>query len=320
MPLDNYITLSQLTKSVKGLVNKINGEATVINGKIGNLANLNTSAKTDLVAAINEVATSSGGSGITQVNADWNATSGVAEILNKPTIPNVSDWALSSSKPTYTASEVGALPDTTTIPTKTSDLTNDSNFLNSNTIRPMVGGSGYIIHKQPYSLYAGQDAGLYYGKVSNESTQYLQIGYSDDEDGAKGQLKLSNAEYSAISQNYTTITPSANSGIIITLPSTSGTLALKSEIPTVSSWALSSTKPTYTASEVGALPDTTVIPAAQVNSDWNATSGVAQILNKPTIPAATTVVQTLTSGTLIATINGTNIYAPSYTDADGVSY
>ena len=26
------------------------------------------------------------------------------------------------------------------------------------------------------------------------------------------------------------------------------------------------------------------IPAAQVNSDWNASSGVAQILNKPTIP------------------------------------
>ena len=30
------------------------------------------------------------------------------------------------------------------------------------------------------------------------------------------------------------------------------------------------------------------IPAAQVNSDWNATSGVAEILNKPTIPAAVT--------------------------------
>lgn len=28
------------------------------------------------------------------------------------------------------------------------------------------------------------------------------------------------------------------------------------------------------------------LPAAQVNSDWNATSGVAEILNKPTIPAA----------------------------------
>ena len=29
------------------------------------------------------------------------------------------------------------------------------------------------------------------------------------------------------------------------------------------------------------------IPAAQVNSDWNATSGVAEILNKPTIPSLT---------------------------------
>lgn len=39
---------------------------------------------------------------------------------------------------------------------------------------------------------------------------------------------------------------------------------------------------TLTAADVGALPSSTVIPAAQVNSDWNANSGVAQILNKPT--------------------------------------
>jgi hypothetical protein len=36
--------------------------------------------------------------------------------------------------------------------------------------------------------------------------------------------------------------------------------------------------------------------------------------------SAATITNTLSSGTLIATINGTNIYAPSYTDADGVSY
>ena len=34
------------------------------------------------------------------------------------------------------------------------------------------------------------------------------------------------------------------------------------------------------------LDNKPTIPAAQVNSDWNAVSGVAQILNKPTIPAA----------------------------------
>lgn len=39
-----------------------------------------------------------------------------------------------------------------------------------------------------------------------------------------------------------------------------------------------------TAEDVGALPISTPIPAAQVNADWDADSGVAQILNKPTIP------------------------------------
>jgi len=49
-------------------------------------------------------------------------------------------------------------------------------------------------------------------------------------------------------------------------------------------------KPTLaTVATSGAYTDLTgkpTIPAAQVNSDWNAASGLAQILNKPTIPAA----------------------------------
>lgn len=42
---------------------------------------------------------------------------------------DVSTWAKAASKPTYTAAEVGALPDTTTIPTKVSDLQNDAGYL-----------------------------------------------------------------------------------------------------------------------------------------------------------------------------------------------
>ena len=34
--------------------------------------------------------------------------------------------------------------------------------------------------------------------------------------------------------------------------------------PTVPAWAKQSTKPTYTAAEVGALPDTTIIPEDKV--------------------------------------------------------
>jgi hypothetical protein len=45
------------------------------------------------------------------------------------TDPTVPSWAKQVSKPSYTASEVGALPDDTSIPSKTSDLVNDSGFI-----------------------------------------------------------------------------------------------------------------------------------------------------------------------------------------------
>lgn len=45
------------------------------------------------------------------------------------TDPTVPAWAKNATKPSYTASEVGALPSTTKIPSKTSDLTNDSGFI-----------------------------------------------------------------------------------------------------------------------------------------------------------------------------------------------
>ena len=51
--------------------------------------------------------------------------------LTTETDPTVPSWAKQSSKPTYTASEVGALPDSTVIPSNTSDLTNDAGFITS---------------------------------------------------------------------------------------------------------------------------------------------------------------------------------------------
>lgn len=95
------------------------------------------------------------GSGGANVQSDWDETdtSSDAYILNKPSIPTVPSnvsaftndagyitdytetdptvpaWAKASTKPTYTASEVGALPSSTFIPSKTSDLTNDSGFI-----------------------------------------------------------------------------------------------------------------------------------------------------------------------------------------------
>lgn len=47
-------------------------------------------------------------------------------------------------------------------------------------------------------------------------------------------------------------------------------------------------------SGMGVILNKPTIPAAQVNADWNASSGVAQILNKPTIPTVPTALSAFT--------------------------
>lgn len=78
----------------------------------------------------------SGGGG-TADSVQW------ANVLNKPS------WVNSSTKPAYTASEVGALPAATVIPSKTSQLTNDSGFTTSASFKTINGesivGSGNIV-------------------------------------------------------------------------------------------------------------------------------------------------------------------------------
>lgn len=58
-----------------------------------------------------------------------------ANVLNKPS------WVNSATKPSYTASEVGSLPAGTFIPTKTSDIKNDSGFLTSDNFKTINGQS-----------------------------------------------------------------------------------------------------------------------------------------------------------------------------------
>jgi hypothetical protein len=119
-----------------------------------------------------------------QVNADWNASSGAAEILNKPSIPSA-----------------------------TSDLTNDSGFITLSDVP---------------------------AQVQSDWTE------SDTSDPSYIQNKPS--------------IPSATSD----LTNDSGFITL-SDVP------------------------------AQVNADWNSSSGASEILNKPTIPSGTQLVPAATS-------------------------
>lgn len=71
---------------------------------------------------------------------EWNdanqlTSENIASVLgytpaNAEDIPNVHEWALADTKPAYTYLEVGALSSDTFIPTKVSDLENDSGYIN----------------------------------------------------------------------------------------------------------------------------------------------------------------------------------------------
>jgi len=70
------------------------------------------------------------------VQSDWNVVDNTSDafIKNKPTIGNgtLTIWQNQTSKGTFTANQNTASDITITVPTKTSDLTNDSGFLNGN--------------------------------------------------------------------------------------------------------------------------------------------------------------------------------------------
>lgn len=72
------------------------------------------------------------------------------------TDPTVPAWAKTSTKPTYTAQEVGALPDTTVVPDSVSDLTQDVNYAGASS----VGGT------------ANKAASIPFGEVDSTSTSH----------------------------------------------------------------------------------------------------------------------------------------------------
>lgn len=97
----------------------------------------------------------SGGGGGVADSVQW------TKVLNKPS------WVDSPTKPTYTASEVGALPAGTTIPSKTSQLTNDSKFLKSTDFKTINGQS--IVGSGNIQIEGGPSGGTGNVNVTNAS-------------------------------------------------------------------------------------------------------------------------------------------------------
>ena len=79
---------------------------------------------------------------IAEIKIDYVKKDNFTSMETDPTVPS---WAKQATKPTYTADEVGALPNTTVIPTKTSQLENDSGFITDTTGVESVNGKKGIV-------------------------------------------------------------------------------------------------------------------------------------------------------------------------------
>ena len=181
------------------------------------------------------------------MNGASKGTSGVVNlgtVITAETDPTVPAWAKESTKPSYTASEVGALPDSTVIPTALSALTDDAT----------------------HRLVTDTEKSAWNAAEANVQSDWSQTGTTAD-DYIKNKPNIpdeSTVSGWGFTKNAGTITginmngaSKGTSGVV-----NLGTVITAETDPTVPAWAKESTKPSYTASEVGALPDSTVIPTA----------------------------------------------------------
>ena len=164
-------------------------------------------------------------------------------------------WAKQTNKPTYTAAEIGALPDTYTAPvTSVNEETGNVIISKIKTTAPsnnveynLMGttSNNNTIAVSPYN----QDL-LSFAKTTNFSR--LTIGSTT----APGKVRLYSSADSA--SGYTELKSNASSTNAreVVFPDASGTVALTTDIPNVPSWALASSKPSYTFSELTSHPTT----------------------------------------------------------------
>ena len=136
------------------------------------------------------------------------------------------------------ADDVGALPDDTTIPTKTSQLQNDSGFITSVPVTSVNSKTGAV------TLTASDVGAGTYSKPSG--------GIPKTDLTSSVQTSLNKADTAL--QSYTETDP------------------------TVPSWAKASSKPSYTAQEIGAIAAPSS-PATGAFLVWNGSAWVAQTLS-----------------------------------------
>ena len=249
-----------------------------------------------------------------QVNADWNATTGVAEILNKPTIPTIPanmsafnndlGYITASSIPAnvsafnndvgyVTAAQIpaqvnadwNAMTGAAQIlnkPTNVSTFTNDAGYITSASIPSNVSAftndAGYITSANVPTVPANVSA--FNNDAGYITTAQIPAQVNADWNATSGAAQILNKP-NLFSGNYNDLTDRPTIPTVPTNVSAFNNDAgyiTSADIPEISNVPTNVSAFTNDAGYITAAD----VPA-QVNADWNATSGAAQILNKPTL-------------------------------------
>ena len=221
-------------------------------GGTTNYSNLSNKPKINNVELSGNKTTSQLGINIPTKVSDLNNDSGFITTETDPTVPA---WAKNSTKPTYTASEVGALPSTTHIP----DVTD---------IRAAITVNPYTIE---------------------DSTPIATI---------------NGVEISAPTAGSSTIT-TVQSDWNVTDTTSGAYIANKPTIPTATSDLRNDSGFLTEHQDISGKANIADLATVAISGSYT------DLRNKPTIPAAVSVTNTLSSGTRVATINGTDVYAPA---------
>ena len=191
-----------LWKRIKAMITRIDGEIEYItDNTIASISqngtpltpdankNVNIVADANVINTVKQNGTALTPDGNKAVNivADANVIEGISfngsavtpsnkQVSLTETDPTVPSWAKASSKPTYTASEVGALPASTPIPSKTSDLINDSGFITDSSI-PYIPESAGDVGALRYRNFAATVSSLqaFYAALESEFDKYVVI-------------------------------------------------------------------------------------------------------------------------------------------------
>lgn len=260
------------------------------------------------------------------------ATSGsYNDLSNKPTIPTVTDTYSSTSSNAMSGKAVNAALQT--LDSSISATTNEA--ISAITITDgKIASSSKITVPTVTDTYSSTSTNAMSGKAVNAALQTLDssisattgqaisaITITDGKIASSSKISVGDANQNAFSNvkvGNTTVAADTTtdtlelvgSGLVtITPDATNDKITISASYtetdPTVPSWAKASTKPTYTASEVGALPSTTVIPTVV---DTYSSSGTDAVSGKGVAAALGTLDSSIsaTTGQAISAITITD--------------